>query len=278
MIIKIARPNPVPVLEEGPVKETVMVNEITKPKFRPEVSFLTIECTRFKHHMIPRDQYSEEGALPGSMLIPDEVILTVGTIRSVDGEPDEPIYDELCVLEVEAPEHRVVVFDTVAYVCNDAGQTQERIQPQKKFIGRPVDKGFGHLKRRSQTFKELLCTSRSPEACIRCDRNCSDRISELQPHKFEGDDDFKPCTKCKLPFGNGIHTDERWPRTGNRDPNLVDPHDPKGPRFNNHKFDEARDGKCYRCGLSVGDPVHRVKKHRGPVGELGFVEANGEGD
>lgn len=168
MIIKIARPNPVPVRVEG--------NEITKPKFRPEASWLTIECTRFKHHMIPRDQYDPEGALPGSLVIPDEVILAVGTIKSIDGKPDEPIYDELCVLEVEAPEPRVVIFDTVAYVCNDAGQTMERIQPQKKFIGQPVkrtDKGDGHLKKAVE--------------CLRCGSELTDGICEPCKNAFESE-------------------------------------------------------------------------------------------
>ena len=150
MIIKIARPNPTPVSSEE--KDL---------KFRPEVSWLTIECTRFKHHMIPRGDYvADEGYVAIAGIIPNEVLLTVHNITRIDGKPDEPIIDELCVLEVEAPNPFIVVFDTVAYVCNDNGQTMERIQPQRKVLGQPIKLppagsvearpkklGFGHLKK-----------------------------------------------------------------------------------------------------------------------------------
>jgi len=138
MYIKIARPSPAPVSSEADVTGPYGEDGTPRLRFRPEVSWLNVQVIKFKYHMIPRDQLV---MWPD----PDEKLL-----RLREEGRKQLDYDEVCVLEVDTPEPCVILFDTVAFLCNDQGQTMEKIQPQqlylaRKIVMREVDKGQGHL-------------------------------------------------------------------------------------------------------------------------------------
>jgi hypothetical protein len=153
------------------------------PKTHRDISWFIIEATRYYYDMYPREVVDFE-----SMSEVDQRILRVRP--RTEGVVE---LDEVCVLVVEAPKGYTVLFDTEAYVCNERGDTLEKISPMYRVRGDRV----------------MVPT---PEEQAKED-------ARHTPHGFEGGDDFKPCTKCGLPFGGGVHTDKRFPRVKKPKPN-----------------------------------------------------------
>lgn len=163
MYIKIWRPSPVAVSSEAKPGDDKLFREI---------SWLTIETTRFSRDMYPRE--GVDNLLDGV----DEVILR---LRPNLPEGAELEYDEVCVLRCHAPEELTIVFDTEAYICNDRGDTIEKICPQYRI--KP-----GKLKRS----KPYLCAEcHAPKHKGECP-NCG--VMPTKDNAF--DREPMPCLKC----------------------------------------------------------------------------------
>jgi hypothetical protein len=101
-------------------------------KSRP-ISWLGIEATVYGWSMMSRGDVTAELAESVDHHI---VGLHSDWPRRTGGPWME--LDEVCLLTVHAPVRVTVLFNTRAYVCNDRGDTVERIIPKRLIRGRPL--------------------------------------------------------------------------------------------------------------------------------------------
>lgn len=94
-----------------------------KPKSR-DISWLCIDAAVYSWCMMSREDVSDqlrEGA--------DHCILELLT---AEDEPVEMELDEVCLLTVHDPVQITALFNTRAYICNEKGDTVEKVVPRRK--------------------------------------------------------------------------------------------------------------------------------------------------
>lgn len=141
--------------------------EVGPPKKHRDISWLCIDAVVYSWCMMSRDDVGVQ--------MHENVDHCIVELPRLAGPNEETVvmeYDEVCLLEIHDPLQITVLFNTRAYVCNEKGDTIEKIVPKRLAKpGKPLSElitqlGTKHTVKMLDLKEQLKGINEPP--CLKC--------------------------------------------------------------------------------------------------------------